>query len=75
MANLITFFFLNQQFITWHAVADHGSYFVTTYNRSRLHEETEKEREMENKKRTKGTNQKNPKGEIEGIVQVIPKSI
>ena len=30
-------FFLkkNQQFITWSAQADHGSYFVTTYNRSR----------------------------------------
>jgi len=56
-------------------VADCGSYFVTTYNRSRLHEETEKEREMENRKRTKGANQKNPKREIKGIVQVVPKSI
>jgi len=26
-------------------VADHSSYFITTYNRSRLHEEMEKERE------------------------------
>ena len=69
------FFFLNQQFITWHVVADHGSYFVTIYNRSRLHEEMEKEREMENRKRTKEANRKNPKREIEGIVQVVPKSI
>ena len=52
-------------------MADRGSYFVTTYNRSRLHEETEKEREMENRKRAKGTSRKNPKGEIEGIVQVV----
>jgi len=50
------FFFLNQQFITWCTVADCGSYFVTTYNRSRLHEEMENKREMENRKRTKGTN-------------------
>jgi len=56
-------------------VADRGSYFVTTYNRSRLHEETKKEREIENRKRTKGTSRKNPRGEIEGIAQVIPKSI
>jgi len=56
-------------------VADHSSYFVTTYNRSRLHEEMEKEREMENRKRTKGTNQKSPRGEIKGIAQVVPKSI
>ena len=35
---------------------------------SRLHEEIEKEREIENRKRTKETNRKNPKGEIEGIV-------
>jgi len=48
------FFFLNQQFITRHAVVDRGSYFVTTYKRSKLHEgketeERERERgEMEN---------------------------
>jgi len=33
-------------------VADCGSYFVTTYNRSRLHEEMEKEREKEIRKQT-----------------------
>ena len=49
-------------------MADYGSYFVTTYNRSRLHKEMEKEREKENRKRTKGANRKNPKREIEGIV-------
>ena len=36
-------FFLNQQFITWYVVVDRGSYFVTTYNRSKLHEEMETE--------------------------------
>ena len=56
-------------------MADCGSYFVTTYNRSRLHEETEKEGEKENRKRTKGANQINQKRKIEGIVQVIPNSI
>jgi len=56
-------------------VADHGSYFVTTYNKSRLHEETEKEGEKKNRKRTKGANQMNQKRKIEGIVQVIPNSI
>ena len=50
------FFFLNQQFITRHTVADYGSYFITIYNRSRLHEETEKEREKKSKKRTKAAN-------------------
>ena len=46
--NIFFFFFLNQQFITWHTVVDHGSYFVTTYNRSKLHEEIEtEERERE----------------------------
>ena len=29
------FFFLNQQFVTQHAKADHGSYFVTMYKRNR----------------------------------------
>ena len=44
------FFFLNQQFITQYTVVDHGSYFVTTYNRSKLHEEIEtEEREREKK--------------------------
>ena len=40
---MIFFFFLNQQFITWRAVADHGSYFVTTYRRHRLHVEEKTE--------------------------------
>ena len=30
------FFFLNQQFITWHMVADHGSDYITTYMQSKL---------------------------------------
>ena len=47
-----SYFFLNQQFITWYVVVDHGSYFVTTYNRSKLHEEMETE-EREREKRYK----------------------
>ena len=35
------FFFFNQQFITWLAVEDRSSYFVTTYNRCTLHKEME----------------------------------
>jgi len=31
-----TLFFLNQQFITWRAKADHGSYFAAMYKRNRL---------------------------------------
>ena len=49
------FFFLIQQFITQCMVADHGSYFVTTYRRCKQHveEETEEEkRKNEEKKRT-----------------------
>ena len=41
------FFFFIQQFITQYTVVDHGSYFVTTYNRSRLHEEKEREKKKE----------------------------
>jgi len=46
----ILFFFLNQQFITQHAVVDCGSYFVAMYKRSKLHgkkktEEREREKE------------------------------
>ena len=49
---LYYFFFLNQQFITQHAVVDCGSYFITTYKRSKLHGEKEtEERERERKKR------------------------
>ena len=44
------FFFLNQQFITWHVVVDCSSYKVTTYNRCRLHEEMKTE-EREREKR------------------------
>ena len=56
-------------------VADCGSYFVTTYNRSKLHEEIDKKGEKENRKRTKGANRMNQKRQIEEIVQVIPNSI
>ena len=52
MSSYIVFFFLNQQFITRHAVVDCGSHFVTTYNRSKLHEEMETE-EREREKRYK----------------------
>ena len=30
------FFFLNQQFITWRAMAGRGSYFVTMYRRTEI---------------------------------------
>ena len=43
-------FFLNQQFITQHAVVDRGSYFVTTYNKSKLHEEMETEKREREKR-------------------------
>ena len=52
------FFFLNQQFITWHAVADCGSYFVTTYRRHRQHVEEETEEGKRKKEEKKGTNHK-----------------
>ena len=43
-------FFLNQQFIIWSVKIDYGSYFVTTYNRSRL---TWNKRKLERRKREK----------------------
>ena len=48
------FFFLNQQFITWDMRADHGSYFVTMYKKSKLYESKnrkERNKEQEEKKR------------------------
>jgi len=39
--SLPSYFFLNQQFITWSTVADCGSYFIATYKRHRLHDEKE----------------------------------
>jgi len=42
-----TYFFLNQQFIAWHMEVDRGSYFVTTYKRTKLHEERENDKEEE----------------------------
>jgi len=44
------FFFLNHKFITWCPVADHGSYFVTTLNKTKVTKEKEKERKKERKK-------------------------
>jgi len=46
----IIFFFYYQQFIIWSARADRGSYFITTYNRSKL---TWKKRKLEKRKRKK----------------------
>ena len=51
---LINSFFLNQQFITQGAVADHGSYNVTTYIRT-------KEKKRKEKKRRKRTEEKEKK--------------
>ena len=55
--SLIDSFFLNQQFITWSMQADHGRYFVTTYNRSRQ-TWNRKQKERKEKKRRK-TNHEN----------------
>jgi len=37
-------FFLNQQFITWSTMADHGSYVITMYKASKLHGERYRKR-------------------------------
>ena len=52
------FFFLNQQFITWHAKADHGSYFHNYVQRKHTNREIkgkkeEKEKEKEKKSKNK----------------------
>ena len=41
---MTTVFFFNQQFITWYAEVDHGSYFVTIYKGTILHEGKETDR-------------------------------
>ena len=52
-------FFLNQQFITQHTLADRGSYFVATYMRSRLTwNERDRESEREKKNNKRGENRK-----------------
>jgi len=50
------FFFFNQQFIAWHAEVDCGSYFITTYRRTKLHEGRGNDKEEEKIKQW--TNQK-----------------
>ena len=50
-------FFLNQQFITWGVVADHGSYFVTTYIKTVY--KKKKERNKRNKKKKQKKNESN----------------
>ena len=54
----IFFFFLNQQFITWHTVADCGSDYVTTYMQSKLtwNYKKGKEKEMKREKERKTNN-------------------
>jgi len=50
------FSFLNQQFITQGMRADHGSYFVTTYKMSKIHERrNRKEKKKETKRKEKET--------------------
>ena len=65
------FFFLIQQFITQCTVADHGSYFVTTYNRSRLHERKRKRKRKKDIELIEWVK----KGKNKGIIWVNPKSI
>jgi len=42
-------FFLNQQFIRWNVRADHGSYFVTTLNRTKRKEKRKRKIKKEKK--------------------------
>ena len=52
---IYSFFFFNQQFITWDALADCGSYFITTYIKTestcekkiKIKKENENEKKME----------------------------
>ena len=69
------FFFLkkNQQFITQHANADHGSYFVTTYKKNRLTRGLKLKRKKKDKE--KMTNWKEKEKEIEKQVQLGKKYV
>ena len=49
-------FFLNQQFIAWGALADCGSYFVTTYIKTESTCERKKEKKKNEKEKGKGKN-------------------
>ena len=51
--NIITFFFLNQQFITRGSMADRGSYFVTTYIKAQTTCGEKKEKEKKGKEKKK----------------------
>ena len=51
-----TYFFLNQQFITWSIRADHGSYFITTYIQTEAtwkNKKKNKRKEMKEKRKRK----------------------
>ena len=52
------FFFLNQQFIIWSAVADCGSYFVTMYRRTESTWRVKKEKRKEKKDKKREKNKK-----------------
>ena len=56
---VVNLFFYIQQFITWSMRADCGSYFVTTYKTSKLHEERKRKEEKKLRKRKGKGKEKN----------------
>ena len=50
------FFFFDQQFITWHAKIDCGSYFITTYRENMLTRGDKLKEREEREKGKRGTN-------------------
>jgi len=54
MVGISFFFFYNQQFITWRAMADHGSYFRNyikeMHTNMKLREKKERKRKIEEEK-------------------------
>ena len=67
------FFFPNQQVITWHTKVYHGSYFITMYRRTKLHERRRNDKEEEKIKQ--GANQKgDPRPKERNKLLVTPSS-
>ena len=61
--DLYLYFFLNQQSITWSTMADHSSYFVTMYKRTKQYEEREEKRERK-KREEREQNKKKRENEL-----------
>jgi len=72
---LFLFYFYNQQFITQNTRADHGSYDITIYKKSRLHEKRNREKEKAEKEERKHRKYKDKKKRNQMHIRSLPTSL